>query len=358
MASFTKSSTGTWRVQIYVNGTRESGSFSTKAQAQAWAAKRETELREHKSLGVIRGKTVRDAFHRYEKEVSRTKRGHRFEALRMAVLADLEVGEPKVKFGDISLSELTAAHVAALRDARLGMEVAQRELEGAPAPVPKTVKSSTVNRELNLVSNVFTVARREWKWLTENPTRDVRRPKNPAPRDRRPTVDEIDRLCLSLGFTEGPVTSTSQRVALAFLFAIETAMRAGEICALLPSYIDGNVVHLPAAITKNGTKRDVPLSKRALELLSFLPEVDRQDGESEPRVFGVSSKSLDALFRKAKDRCLITDLTFHDTRHEAITRLAKKLNVLELARMVGHRDLRMLQVYYNESAAAIAARLD
>ncbi len=55
---------------------------------------------------------------------------------------------------------------------------------------------------------------------------------------------------------------------------------------------------------------------------------------------------------------LIEDLTFHDTRHEAITRLARKLNVLELARMVGHRDLKMLQIYYNESAASIAKRLD
>lgn len=39
-------------------------------------------------------------------------------------------------------------------------------------------------------------------------------------------------------------------------------------------------------------------------------------------------------------------------------RLAKKLNVLDLARMVGHKDLRQLQVYYNETAETMAARLD
>jgi hypothetical protein len=38
--------------------------------------------------------------------------------------------------------------------------------------------------------------------------------------------------------------------------------------------------------------------------------------------------------------------------------LAKKLNVLDLARMVGHRDLKQLQIYYNETAEAMAARLD
>lgn len=54
---------------------------------------------------------------------------------------------------------------------------------------------------------------------------------------------------------------------------------------------------------------------------------------------------------------MIEDGTFHDTRHLAITRLTKKLGVLDLARMVGHRDLRQ-QVYYNETAEAMAERLD
>lgn len=55
---------------------------------------------------------------------------------------------------------------------------------------------------------------------------------------------------------------------------------------------------------------------------------------------------------------MIKDLHFHDSRHEAITRLAKKLDVLALARAVWHRDLRMLQIYYNESATDLAKRLD
>ena len=51
-------------------------------------------------------------------------------------------------------------------------------------------------------------------------------------------------------------------------------------------------------------------------------------------------------------------LTFHDTRHEAITRLAKKLHPLDLARMTGHTNLQELMTYYNESAADVAAMLD
>lgn len=137
------------------------------------------------------------------------------------------------------------------------------------------------------------------------------------------------------------------------LFAIETAMRSGEACLLEPNWVNGNVAHLPAHVTKNRTKRDVPLSKRSVELLALLPATDK----GEPS-FGISADTRDALFRKAMKRSLVKGLTFHDSRHLAITRLSKKLDILALARMVGHRDLRQLQIYYNESASDIAKHLE
>ena len=338
MASFRKNGKG-WRFEVCVKGERDSGVFATKAEGQAWAAKRETELRAKKSGGVIVGKTVQDAFDQYEIEVSRTKRGHRWEALRMSAMAECTIDG--VRFGDIQLTDLTAAQIGRWRDDRLKGNAERRAVAG-----------STVNRDLNLLSHVLSTARREWKWIEESPTKDVRRPKDSPPRDRRILQDEIDRLCQACGFVEGePVRTKNQAVAVAFLFAIETAMRAGEICGLTKGMVDGRVIHLPASLTKNGTKRDVPLSTRAVELLKLLPESDGP-------VFGLGADSLSTLFRKARERCLVEEMTFHDSRHEAITRLAKKLGVLDLARMVGHKDLRMLQVYYNETAADMAQRLD
>ena len=73
--------------------------------------------------------------------------------------------------------------------------------------------------------------------------------------------------------------------------------------------------------------------------------------------FGLTIRQKDALFRKLCAKAGIEGLHFHDSRHTAITRLAKKLTVLELARMVGHKDLNMLLVYYNESAEEIAKKL-
>ena len=327
MASITKQKTG-WRVQISVKGTRDSSVLPTKAEAHAWAVEREAQMRRMVETGVNTDKTCQDAFDRYSAEVSPHKRGARWEGIRLAAIARHVVG--RVSLGEMKLCDVTADVLGQWRDARL-----------------LSVAGSTVNRDLNLLSHVFTTARREWKWISASPTVDVRRPQNPQPRDRRITDDEIERICLALGF-DGEVTTKSAAIAVAFLFAIETAMRAGEICGLTWGDIEGNVAHLPR--TKNGTKRSVPLSGRAVELLGLLPT-------GNDTCFGISTASLDALFRKARGAAGVGDLTFHDTRHEAITRLAKKLNVLELARMVGHKDLTMLQIYYNETAAELAKKL-
>lgn len=127
-------------------------------------------------------------------------------------------------------------------------------------------------------------------------------------------------------------------------------MRSGEIVGLRWDDVDleGRVAHLP--ITKNGSARDVPLSLEAVRLLEALPKADP--------VFDLDSAQRDALWRKLRDRAGVVGLTFHDARHLAVTRLAKKLDVLDLARMVGHKNIQMLMRYYNASASDIAKRLD
>lgn len=336
MASIAKRD-GMWRAQLATLGVRESKTFNTKAEAAAWAAKRETEIREGVATGIQKSKTLDDAFRRYEKEVSVHKRGHRQEILRMNAIGRTVIDGTALQ--DMKLVDITSNVLGKWRDHRLKVD---------------KVLGSSVNRDLNLLSHVFAAATKEWKWIAMSPTTDVRRPADPPPRDRLYSDDEIERICLALGFDQAQTelaTTGYQRTAIAFLFAIETAMRAGEICGLTAADIVGRTATLQQ--TKNGTKRAVSLSRRALELLAMLPEVPA----GEP-IFALTSPSLDALFRKAKLRAMIEDGTFHDTRHLAITRLAKKLNVLELARMVGHKDLRQLQIYYNESAESIAGRLD
>lgn len=329
-----------YRIQIAIAGhPRESATRTTKVDAMAYAAARETEIRRGLATGIQVGRTVDEAFRRYELDVSSHKRGKRWEAIRLNAIGRMKIDG--IAISEMKLGDVTSDFLGKLRDQRMRVD---------------KVTGSTVNRELNLLSHVFSTAVTEWKWLAKSPTTDVRRPKSEASRDRLPTDDEIERICYALGFDLGgaeTVTTKSQAVAAMLLFAIETAVRSGEACALMPQWVRDNVIHIPAAVAKNQTKRDVPLSKRAVELLGLLPA---------PAVagtmFGVSDSSRDALFRKAMKKALVTGLTFHDSRHLAITRLSKKLGILALARMVGHRDLRQLQIYYNEPASDIATRLD
>ena len=125
-------------------------------------------------------------------------------------------------------------------------------------------------------------------------------------------------------------------------------MRLGEIVGLTPDDVTGRVAHL--SLTKNGSARDVPLSKKALELLS---EIER-----EGRYFTMTKQAISRAVSRCARNLGIVGLHFHDTRHQAITDLAKKLTVLELARMVGHSDLRSLMIYYNETAESLAEKLD
>lgn len=341
MASFRKMPSGGWRAEVCVKSVRDSAVRDTKAEAQAWAAKRESELRSITTGQGSKTHTIGDVLAEYADKVSPTKRGERWERLRLGL-----IGRKKVDgrlFGDIRLADLRPAHIAAWRDARM------RDL----GPKGKPITGASVSREMSLLSHALDVARREWGWIAADPMKDVKRPTAGPARDRLISQGEIDAITLALGYQEGmPVSYASQRVAVAFLFAIETAMRSGEILGLTGMTVDLELRVARLPLTKNGSARNVPLSPRACELLGMLPSV-----ELGKPLFDLSDKSRDALFRKARDKAGVVDLTFHDTRHEAITRLAKKLQVLDLARMTGHTDIRELLTYYNATAADIAVRL-
>jgi integrase len=134
---------------------------------------------------------------------------------------------------------------------------------------------------------------------------------------------------------------------VAFHFALETAMRSGEILGLTWASVKPNFVILE--MTKNGERREVPLSPRAKELLAYMRTFDRP--------FPIAKGTRDALFRRLVADAGLTDLHFHDSRAEAIYRLSKKLDVLSLASMVGHRDLKSLQLYYRTTSDELALRL-
>lgn len=328
-----------WRAQVAKQGIRLSRVFETKARAMAWAIEAERDIADGKN-GRIPDKSFADLLTRYRDEVSSTKRGARWESIRIDMIMRSDA------LATVRLRNLDASDIAAWRDRRL-----------------RAVSAASVRREWTLLSHACTVAAKEWLWLGKNPMKEVRRPAPTQARDRRVTADEIQRLLFALGYDYAtPPASKTARVGAALLFALETAMRAGEIAGLRWPQVDAAKRVAALVATKNGTGRQVPLSTEALRLIAQLRPVT---GAAD-LVFGLpGTQAIDALFRKAKSRALIVDLHFHDSRHEAITRLANRrdasgqrvFDVLALARIVGHRDLRQLMIYYNESAEDLAARM-
>ena len=318
-----------WRVQIYVQGKRESATFPTKAEAALWALQREAEL----TGARLPDRTLGDAMARYRDEKAPSLGGASWARKKLTNLLTYPLAQRK-------LAHLSGPDIAEWRDARLG---------GKRHRGTGTVGPATVNRELNLIRSVLEAARRDWGWISVNPMRDVKRPKNPKARRRRITDEEVAAICKGLGYVSGPPATLSQRVALAFLFALETAMRGGEIVRLQWADVGELSVRLPK--TKNGDERQVPLSKRAREILALMP---RTKGP----VFGLTDSQRESLFRGGRGRSGIANVRFHDSRAEAIWRLSKNLDVLELARMVGHRNIASLLLYYNATADELAAKLD
>ncbi len=307
-----------WRAEVW--NPRQTATFRTKQEASQWVLDREAEA----SGAKLPAKSFGDALARYGRDVVPQHKGAKWELIRLASLG----AEP---IAHRPLAALAAPDFAAWRDERL-----------------RQVSPGTVAREMTLIRSVLRTAWKEWGWLRENPLRDVKPPRTPASRKRRISQDEIDRVMLALGCENDEAVTAAQRTGLAFAFALETAMRAGEILGMRWEDVGEKSVRLP--LTKNGDARKVPLSPRAREILAALPK----DGET---VFSLNPGTRDTMFRAAKSVARVENLRFHDSRAEAIWRLSRKLDVLELARVIGHRDIKSLMIYYETDADELADRL-
>lgn len=170
MASIRKLDTGKYRAEIARKGKHMSKVFPTKQAAKEWAAREEYLVITDTSTDS--GQTFGDVMRKYARERSTQKRGERWEVIRLEKIA-------KDLIALIAMRDLTTKDFAAWRD--------KRQTEVAPA---------SVIREMQLMSSVLNVARKEWGLIAENPISDVTRPRKPEARDRLPTQVELAALKL------------------------------------------------------------------------------------------------------------------------------------------------------------------
>ena len=239
------------RVEIAKKGIRKSATFSTKTEATKWALFIESQIDagEYSSVPKM---TFAELIDKYVEEVIPSKGGARSEALRLNRIA-------KTPLGAVLLEELSKADFEKWQEQRL-----------------TEVSVLSVLRERVSLSAVVTQAIK-WEFLKNNPLSLVEKPKEPPPRTRRYSQEEIDRLLFVSGFDFENLSETMiSRVGASVLFAIETAMRAGEICHL--KWEDVNFEKSTAFLpkTKNGFARTIPLSSMAVKILKHLESVKNE----------------------------------------------------------------------------------
>lgn len=299
--------------------------FDRLSDAQRWVEDTEATLR---SGGYI-GDTPPDdmafdkALDRYELEVSSQKRPNT-KAREITSANKLRKG-----FAGLTLKEITPARVAAFRDKRL-----------------KTVGPSTIQKDLALLSHLYTIARMEWALEVNNPVASIRKPSKPDGRLRLLSKAEARHLL------EICKESRNEKLYPFVQLLLHTGMRPSEGAGLVWGQVDIDARIIDLTITKTKPRR-VPLTITAVEiLLQVMPEEcdKRMPVFLPPNTSSAIQQRPNLFFRRAFDNAVkkakIEDFHMHDLRHTAASYLLMAgVDLRTLADILGHSTMQMVQRY-------------
>ncbi len=289
--------------------------FTQKTDAKNW-----TKIAEHRihrdDAGILIKKypIFKEIVNRYLDEVSVNKRCFKIEQLIIKNIL-------KERFCDLPLNKITPKIIADFRDRQMTQ-----------------VKANTFNRRLDVVSNIFSICRKEWDYPVNNPCLMIKRPRNPEPRNRVLNQTEIRKLLSD--------NSLSLELRQIIIVALETGMRKSEILSIKREHINDNLLHIPITKTKS---RTIPLTKLAQKTLleSHIP-------------YRINVNTLGHTWRRLMRKHRLNDVCFHDLRHTALTNLflKKSLTVPEVMLISGHSDPRiLLKTYTNLKAQDLVEKI-
>lgn len=329
MPTIVKTASGNWKAIIRIAGNPiVTKTFRIKKDSIDWARTTEDEI--VRGIYISRSHsektTVSEAIQRYLDEVTPSKKlSTRAPEIRRGKIIQKHLGK-------YSLASLAAEHIASYRDLR----------------IENGLSSNSIRLELALLSHLYTIAIKEWGMgLVVNPVSNVRKPKPGNGRDRRLNIGEEKRLL------EACESQSNPMLAMIVKIALYTGMRHSEIVNLTRSQISlkNKTIFLPD--TKNGTSRIVPLSNKTLEVLNEAINFPIRHSDTELLFFGEPRKegirkpyNIKAAWGKALKEANISDLRFHDLRHEATSRFVEAgLSDVQVSSITGHKSMQMLKRY-------------
>ena len=334
-----------WRAQVRRKGHPTlSENFKTKQDAQRWAREKEHEIDKGKSTPAGVRLTVGGIIQRYRDSMTEGKLG-RDKKLCLTRL--------KKHLDDVRLDELDNQKV--LNYAAL------RELEGCgPASLQNEISYLRVALRYGGVlceageATALAMARLT---LTTDFLRHADRVKSSDERDRRPTVEELEKLEAYFAKRRSPTPMWD-----IILFAMATSLRQGEIVG--PGGItweDLNVKHRTIKVRDRkdpngvvGNDEIIPLLKGPVVwqgctldpiiIINRAPTANHRSG----RIFPYAEGTVSGAFGTACKKLKIEDLHFHDLRHESVSRMFEHgMQIPEVAMVSGHKDWKNLKRYTN-----------
>lgn len=327
----------TYRVKVRLKGhPTEHATFRRKTDAQRWAQSIESAIREGRHFKTSEAKrhTFGDLADRYLKEVLPDRP-------RNAVNTRRHLAYWQVKLGKLTLADITPALVSQHRN----------ELLAEKTPRNKPRSNATVVRYLATLSHAFSVAMKDWQWVSDNPVSKISKPRQARGRERFLSDAERERLLNACK------RSSSPHLYTVVVLAISTGMRRGEIMNLQWKDVNLQTGTIILSATKNDTSRAVPLGNLALALLQERFLSRRQDT---PLVFPGSVRSKPIELKKPWEAAVkaaqLEDFRFHDLRHTAASYLAMNgATTMEIAAVLGHKTLQMVKRYSHLTHSHTAA---
>ncbi len=343
-----KSEDSVWVVQIYEENAVEKKRFETETAAVSWAANFAREVNS-KAGSDFYDLNFLDLMNRYLDEISIKTVKHPKNILMIKYFTNSLIegtNQPRFPIMRVKLQDLCKQDFVDFRDTRL-----------------TEVGDGTFKRDWYRFYNAMEVATGEWGWIHRNIMKGIRVPKEPEHRRRRVTPNEENSIRDYLIAMEAKKKTKRMQffqAAIIFQLAIETGLRMSEILALKRNevFLDDRFLQVtgtePNAKKTQSAIRSVPLTSMALSLLSDAIFYEWNT----VFIFTLDQRTLNVIFRASCIELGINDLHFHDARHEATTRLAKIYQVLDLAKIIGHKDVHTLLVYYQPTINELVAKMN
>lgn len=330
-----------WRAEVRRKGHKPTyRTFDTQLEAQKWARRVEAEIDTgfYVDNSAAEKMTLGEALKQYRRDVAAKKR------------------HPAQEYGRIDRwlrNDLCFRTLANLKGADFARYRDQRRAQGKA--------ENTVRLELQLVSHLYEIARKEWGMEgLMNPLKNIRKPSVSNARDRRLEPGEYEKIKAVL------VESGNPYAAPAFDLAIETSLRQGTLFGLRWEWVnlDKRLVRIPLSARgaeNKGVPAALPLSSKAHSVLLSLHPVDEVGAlQAEPSgpILNTTQNAVRCIWKRVLPLLGIENLRWHDLRHEAASRLFEKgLHPFEVASITGHKSMQMLKRYTHLKPENLVAKL-